>query len=64
MEDRESTLSKRGAELASGPNMRDQASQILGKQWHPIDNPDALVNIGTAENVGLVVPVCPEWHSI
>ncbi|KAF2655230.1 PLP-dependent transferase [Lophiostoma macrostomum CBS 122681] len=45
-----STLSARGADLATGPNMRDQSSQILGKQWHPIDNPDALVNIGTAEN--------------
>jgi hypothetical protein len=31
--------------------MRDKASEILGRQWHPTDNPDAVVNIGTAENV-------------
>lgn len=52
------TLGKRGAELAFGPNMRDKASQILGKQWSPVDNPDAIVNIGTAENARFPATLC------
>jgi hypothetical protein len=50
----ESTLGQRGAELASGPSMRDQASKILGDNamFNPETNLEGLVNIGTAENVG------------
>ena len=49
----ESTLGQRGVELASGPNMRDQASKIFGDNlmYNPETNPEGLVNIGTAENV-------------
>ena len=50
----ESTLGQRGAELASGPSMRDQACTILGDNamFNPETNLEGLVNIGTAENVG------------
>jgi hypothetical protein len=50
----ESTLGQRGAELASSPSMRDQASKIFGDNvmFNPETNPEGLVNIGTAENVG------------
>lgn len=48
----ESTLGQRGAELASGPSIRDQASTILGDNamFNPETNLEGLVNIGTAEN--------------
>jgi hypothetical protein len=51
MSSQPSSLSKRGAELASAPNMRDKALQILGRDWHPENNPDGYVQIGSAENV-------------
>ncbi|KAF2733467.1 PLP-dependent transferase [Polyplosphaeria fusca] len=46
----ESTLSRRGADLASGRNKRDLVSAILGGIWDPVTNPDVILNIGTAEN--------------
>ena len=46
-----STLSKRGAAFASGPNIRDMAKIIMGPIWNPVTNPDAIINVGTAENV-------------
>ena len=45
------TLSQRGNVLASGFNMREIAGTIMGPKWHRETNPDAVVNIGTAENV-------------
>lgn len=53
----QSTLGTRGASLASGLNMRDKASRILSRQWDPLTNPDAVVNLGTAENVSI-------WHVV
>ena len=49
----ESTLGQRGAELASGPSMRDRASTIFGDNvmFNSETNPEGLLNIGTAENV-------------
>jgi hypothetical protein len=47
-----STLSIYGAEIASKLNHRDTASALYEKDWDPDTNPDGIVNIGTAENVG------------
>lgn len=47
------TLGKRGHELASGPNIRDKISAILGDQYDPDTNPHGFVNLGVSENVQL-----------
>lgn len=46
------TLSTRGADLAAGPDVRENEEKLYGKPWDPVTNPDGVVNIGTAENVG------------
>lgn len=47
-----STLSARGIELAHAGSSMDKFKTIMSDPYHPIDNPDGFVNIGTAENVG------------
>lgn len=47
----DSTLSDRGLDLAKAGVMMDMFKTILKNPYHPDDNPDGFVNIGTAENV-------------
>ena len=48
-----SPLSTRGTDLAAGPDARADEEKLYGKAWDPVTNPDGIVNIGTAENVGI-----------
>lgn len=46
-----STLADRGVELAKAGGAMDMFKTILSDPYHPDDNPDGFINIGTAENV-------------
>ncbi|KAF2020809.1 PLP-dependent transferase [Aaosphaeria arxii CBS 175.79] len=58
-----SSLGQRGVALASGPNLRDKATDILARQWDPVTNPDGAVNIGTAENHLMIEEVAESIRS-
>ena len=45
------TLSSRGADLASGDNIREMFKTILANPYDPDTNPEGFINIGTSENV-------------
>jgi hypothetical protein len=47
---RMSSISERGRALAT-QNLRKKFSAILADPYDPDNNPDGIVNIGTAENV-------------
>jgi hypothetical protein len=46
-----STLADRGVDLAQAGAVMDMFKIILSDPYHPDDNPDGFINIGTAENV-------------
>ena len=46
-----STLSDRGYDMAKAGGNMDKFKTILSNPYHPIDNPEGFVNIGTSENV-------------
>ena len=45
-----SILASRGVELAAGPDIRSLWETAGSDKYHPTDNRDGFVNIGTAEN--------------
>ena len=48
---KQTTLARRGAELAAQPSLRDRFGAILKDLYDPETNPKGFVNIGVAENV-------------
>ncbi|KAI9654444.1 MAG: hypothetical protein M1831_005410 [Alyxoria varia] len=49
-----STLSKRGAELANIPSLRDKWKPILDNPYDPDKNPDGFIALGVSENYAML----------